>query len=381
LEELFAPASGFEARLWNAGHVLGSASVEIQAEGGRLLFSGDLGPDNKAFQASPAASQGFDHVVCETTYGDRSRENLSALDRRERLAAEVDRAIAAGGNLIIPTFALERTQELLFDLASLLRQCRLGNARVFVDSPLANRLTGVFNRHAAELEDIGSNGLGHEAIHMVEDTEASIRLNSVTGGIILAASGMCEGGRIRHHLVHNLPRSGSTILFVGYQAQGTLGRVILEGASRVRISGRDVSVRAAVRHIDGYSAHADQTELLAWISARAPISGSLFLNHGEQGALERLGELAAPLVEGRVLKPEIGERYELRPATPAKRTRTGLPNLRQAVGRDWQNDYAALAVSLKQRLLALPDNEARQAAIRQMRNVLEAQPERTNQVP
>lgn len=374
LEELFIPAPGFQARFWNAGHVLGSASIEIAAGGCRLLFSGDLGPENKSFQRGPTAGAGFDHVVCESTYGDRCREELDPTARRERLADVAARALGRGGNLVIPTFALERTQELLLDLATLLRAGRLGNTRVFVDSPLANRLTGVFSEHTEELEDLEDGGLSHPSIHMIEDTEASIRLNSVTGAIILAASGMCEGGRIRHHLLHNLPRSGSTVLFVGYQAQGTLGRVILEGASRVRISGRDVSVRADILQIEGYSAHADQAELLAWISARAPIAGSLFLDHGEQGALKCLAQLAGDTTKAKVIVPEIGERYELRPATPAKRTRTSLPDLRRVIERDWQNDYAALAVSLKQRLQALPDDDARRAVIRQIRGLLETKP-------
>lgn len=142
----------------------------------------------------------------------------------------------------------------------------------------------------------------------------------------------------------------------------------------MRISGRDVSVRADILQIEGYSAHADQAELLAWISARAPIAGSLFLDHGEQGALKCLARLAGDRTKAKVIVPEIGERYELRPATPAKRTRTGLPDLRRVIERDWQNDYAALAVSLKQRLQALPDDDARRAVIRQIRGLLETKP-------
>ena len=148
LEKWFEPAPGFRARLWNVGHILGSASIEIEAEGVHLLCSGDLGPENKAFHASPAAPSGFDDVLCEATYGDRRRERMSIAERRERLAVEISDALGAGGNLVIPAFALERTQELLLDIASLLRQRRIGAATVFVDSPLANGVTRVFSKYA-----------------------------------------------------------------------------------------------------------------------------------------------------------------------------------------------------------------------------------------
>jgi metallo-beta-lactamase family protein len=371
LEEWFEPTPGFRARLWNAGHILGSASVELEVDGVRVLCSGDLGPDNKAFHASPGGPSGFDHVLCESTYGDRRREAVSIEQRRALLAAEIGTALSAGGNLIIPAFALERTQELLLDIACLLRERRIAPATVFVDSPLANGVTRVFAQYADDLEDTGGRSpFEHPAIHYVEDTAASIRLNSVLGAIIIAASGMCEGGRIRHHLIHNLHRSESTVLFVGYQAQGSLGRVILDGARRVRISGQDVSVRARIRRIDSYSAHADQHELLAWLAARGPIGGSLFLGHGEEMALETLKNLAAPTLRHTPLVPQIGEHYELRAGKPAKRTRTGLPDLRGAIGRDWQNDYAQLASSLKHRLEAIDGDEARRLAIREIEQLL-----------
>lgn len=373
LEEWFEPAPGFRARLWNAGHILGSASVELEAEGTRVMCSGDIGPDNKAFHPDPAGPCCFDHVICESTYGDRAREKISIAERRTLLEAEINGARTRGGNLIIPSFALERTQELLLDIAMLSEAGRIGNASVFVDSPLANRATSVFARYQSELEDThGLDVFRHPAIHYVNDVTESMRLNSMSGAIILAASGMCEAGRIRHHLFHNLHRRDSTVLFVGFQAQGSLGRVILEGAKRVRISGRDVLVRAQIRSIDSYSAHADQQELLDWIGARGPIAGSLFLDHGESGASEELRRLSqsralAPVV----VVPEIGERYELPPGAPAKRIRTGRTDVQQALGRDWQNAYADLATSLKRRLEAIRDTEARQKAIDEMRRILD----------
>ena len=374
LEEWFEPAPGFRVRLWNAGHILGSASAEIEADGVRTICSGDLGPDNKAFHADPAGPCCFDHVVCESTYGDRDREPLTIADRRKLLEAEIRGAIVRGGNLVIPTFALERTQELLLDMAVLFDSGALPEIPVFIDSPLATKATQVFARHADALEDIGSvDVFRHPAFHFVEDVAQSIRLNNVSGAIIMAASGMCEAGRIRHHLVHNLHRRDSTVLFVGYQAQGSLGRVILEGAERVRISGEDVRVRAQIRRIDSYSAHADQGELLDWIAARGPIAGSLFLDHGEGGALETLRRLAQARLPGlHTVLPEIGEAYALEAGKPARRIATGRTDLGAALGRDWQNDYADFVTRLKQELARIEDAEAREKALADMRRVLES---------
>ena len=374
LEQWFEPAPGFRVRLWNAGHILGSASAEIEAGGAKVICSGDVGPDNKAFHAEPEGPCGFDHVICESTYGDRTREHIGSDERRKLLEAEIRGAIVRGGNLVIPTFALERTQELLLDMAALFDSGALPDIPVFIDSPLATKATSVFARHAEALEDLSSPDVfRHPALHFVEDVSQSIRLNNVSGAIIMAASGMCEGGRIRHHLVHNLHRRDSTVLFVGYQAQGSLGRVILEGAERVRISGEDVRVRAQIRRIDCYSAHADQSELLDWIADRAPISGTLFLDHGEQPALEALRRLAqARLGETTVTLPEIGEVYALEAGKQARRLRTGRTDLAEVVGTDWQNSYADFVTRLKRDLANIRDAKAREKAIADMRRVLDS---------
>jgi len=374
LEQWFEPAPGFRARLWNAGHILGAASVELEAGSARVMCSGDLGPDNKAFQRDPDGPSGFDHVVCEATYGDRERETVTIEQRRRLLEAEVRAAIVRGGNLIIPSFALERTQELLLDLASLMQSGAIPDTQVFVDSPLANRITGVFANYAPSLEDTGGiNIFEHSSFHFTTDVAESIRLNTISGAIILAASGMCEAGRIRHHLIHNLHRRDSTILFVGFQAQGSLGRVILEGAKTVRISGNDVRVRAQIRRLDQYSAHADQGELLDWINARGPIAGSLFLDHGEPTALETMRrKLQQRDPEQSVRLPEIGERYSLLPGKAAKRTATGSLDVQRAVGRDWQNSYADFITGLKTNLGRIRDEQRRQAAIEDMRKVLDS---------
>jgi len=375
LGEWFEPAPGFRARLWNAGHILGAVSVELEAGGVRVMCSGDIGPENKAFEPDPDGPCCFDHVICESTYGDRVRERQTLEQRRDALAQVINAARTKGGNLVIPAFALERTQELLLDIALLSRGGRIGNAMVFVDSPLANHATDVFARHLHDLEDTGGiDPFSSPAIHYVNDVAESMRLNTMSGAIIIAASGMCEAGRIRHHLFHNLARRDSTVLFVGFQAQGSLGRVILDGAERVRISGRDVLVRAAIERIDSYSAHADQSELVAWIAARGPVSGSVLLDHGESGAVDTLAALVGKGPDAPVVRvPEMGEVWELAAGSPAKRLRTGPPELAQAAkGRDWQNAYADLASSLKHRLEAIRDDAAREKAIAEMRKVLDS---------
>lgn len=372
LEHWFEPATGFRVRLWNAGHILGSASVELQAGDTRLMLSGDLGPDHKAFHPDPKAPAGFDHVVCESTYGDRVREEMTIEQRRTLLEAEIKAALTRGGNLVIPVFALERTQELLLDIASLINSGRLAHPKVFIDSPLATRATEVFARYAKELEDLGSGEVFHHpSFHYVSNAMESMGLNNLSGAIIMDASGMCEAGRIRHHLRENLPRRDSTVLFVGFQASGTLGRTILDGASRVRISGRDIAVRAQIRRIDSYSAHADQDDIVRWIANREPVGGTLFLTHGENGAIENLRRLMqGKAAASSVVAPLLGEAYALPHQQPARRIKTGNPELQQAVGRDWQNDYADFATKLKRELQQIESSSRRREALARMSEVL-----------
>ena len=367
----FEPAPGMRAKLWNAGHILGAASIELNAGDVSVLFSGDLGPINKTFQSAPAAPAGIDHVICESTYGDRDRPDIEIAARQAILAQEIKDALSRGGNLIIPVFAVERTQELLFDIATLINSGQIPNRPIFIDSPLASRATSVFAKHQGELADLGNGNIfDNSAFHYVESPAQSMNLNTMSGAVILAASGMCEGGRVRHHLIHNLARADSTILFVGFQAQGTLGRTILDGARRVRISGRDVAVRARIHRIESYSAHADHSDLLGWIAARQPIRGSLFLSHGEPGATTALRD-GCVTKDNSVLMPAIGERYRLPAGAPAQRLSTGIPEIQQAAAHDWQNDYADFAVNLKKQLQRIHDDDARRDAIRRMRHLLD----------
>lgn len=371
-ETWFEVTSGIKAKFWNAGHILGSASVELDICGIKILCSGDLGPDNKIFHPDPEAPNAIDYVICESTYGTRDREDFTISTRRDNLEKEINSAMSKGGNLIIPVFALERTQELMLDIAELYKAGRIGNVNVFIDSPLASKATKAFDENIGELEDISDPDIFKSDIfHFTDDVEMSKRLNNLKGAIIMSASGMCEAGRIRHHLRHNLPDANSTILFVGFQAGGSLGRTILDGAKHVRISGQDVLVRAEIRKIEGYSAHADQGELLAWIKERNPILGSLFLTHGEKAEIEIYRELVLKLNPGiSVLIPEIGEEYLLTKREPAKRTKTGRTDLFDSINRDWENEYADFSLGLRGDLLKIKDKTQRKKAIDAMRDTL-----------
>lgn len=356
-------APGVDIRFSDARHILGSASVEVRAGGQQLLFSGDIG--NEAAEAASLAAPegGWDHVVCESTYGDRDRARHSIDERRELLARIVEPALAKGGNLLIPAFALDRTQAVLGDLVALFSSARLRPVPVFVDSPLADRVTRTYRRFSDPRE--GASAFDDAHVRFTSSVEQSRGLNRITGAIIIAGSGMCTGGRIRHHLVRNLPRADSTVLFVGYQARGSLGSVLESGAHAVRVMGNDVRVRAKIEILDAYSAHADHQALLAWLAKRAPVTGTVFLDHGEPPALERLaadarkiGSFAAPVV------PLLGERFRLEKGAPA--SRVGEPRLgasELAGPGDWQNRYGAFVASLQERLRALPSDAARRRAL------------------
>ena len=375
----FAPAPGMRARLWNAGHVLGSCSVELElpSQGGRpvsMLFSGDLGTGTGAFHAPPAAPEGPDYVVVESTYGGRDRQELTPEERRKRLADEVRAALAAGGNLIIPVFAVERTQALLFDLRVLFDSGRLPASPVFLDSPLATRATRVFARHADSLGEAADvpTPFARPNFHMVETRDQSRQLNSIrSGAIIMAASGMCEGGRVRHHLAANLWRSESTVLLTGYQAPGTLGRLLLDGAPAVRIMGEEVRVRARIRQLDIYSGHADHAQLLAWVEGRRPIGRAVIVAHGEPQAAASLAKDIRERLTVPVLQPDLSQRLTLRHDGPVSLEGvSSVPDLAAAGARDWHNEYASLVLELGERVRHAPDEKTRRELLERIRKAL-----------
>jgi metallo-beta-lactamase family protein len=377
-------AAGVRARWWNAGHLLGSASIEVEiAEGAsaplRLLFSGDIGPNHKLLQSPAEGPDTLDFVIAESTYGDRDRQDLTADARRDMLAAEVKAAQKAGGAMLIPSFAVERTQELVTDLMKLMAAKRIPAIPIFVDSPLASKATAVFKLFAAELGDAEGlrSAFASPQLHVTESVEQSKALARFAGfHIIIAASGMCEAGRIRHHLRNWLARPQATVLLVGYQAIGTLGRIMQDGARAVRIQGDDVLVRARIRVLDSYSGHADGPELVDWLLKRRPIGGGLFLVHGEEAAIAGLkarAVAASVAPEARTIAPAIDDVYELRAS--GARLVSREPDRRIApkdVSRlDWHNDLSRLLLDIGAAVDAAADEKARQVVIRRLRRALE----------
>jgi metallo-beta-lactamase family protein len=324
-------ADGLSASFFEAGHILGSAMIRLQLEGGSaasagsrgpggrrsIVFSGDIGQWDKPIIEDPTVFTAADYVVMESTYGDRTHEDPGEVE--DLLAEAVNTTHRAGGNLLIPSFALERTQEVLYHLNRLLQANRIPHLVVFVDSPMAISVTEVFKDHPElfddamqEMMEAGHSPFSFSGLQMTRSVQQSKAINQIRGtSIIIAGSGMCTGGRIKHHLVHNIYRKESTILFVGYQAEGTLGRQILSGAREVRILGQNWRRKAYIRRISGFSAHADQPALLRWLGGLKRPPRKLFLTHGEAGAIQTLAGKIEQEKGWKPLAPEYGQRFEL----------------------------------------------------------------------
>lgn len=282
---------GVTATFNEAGHILGSSMIMVavsrNGERRTLLFSGDVGRWNKPILQDPTVFAGADYVLVESTYGDRLHDGFETISGK--LTELINSTVKAGGNIVVPSFALERSQEVLYYLNKLLIEDQIPHLVVFVDSPMAVRVINVFEHHP-ELFDEEMTELIREkkspfdfpGLTMVRTVEESKAINNITGSVmIIAGSGMCTGGRIKHHLLRNVSRRESTILFVGYQAIGTLGRQIVDGAKIVRILGQKHPVRARVAKIPGFSAHADRNELFRWLSSLERPPRCLFVTHGE----------------------------------------------------------------------------------------------------
>lgn len=373
---------GCRFRLWDAGHLLGSASVELEftsvGETIRVLFSGDIGPRHKLFESAPEAPEGFDYLICESTYGDRERENASPDARRRQLRQIVNQAYHPNGVLLIPSFAVERTQELLADLNTLMDANELQRIPIIIDSPLASRATSVFKRHARSLSngDLLLRALNEKNVRFTESVEQSKAIDLIRGfHIVIAASGMCEAGRIRHRLKNWLWHDEATILLVGFQAAGTLGRILQDGAHAVKIQGEQIAVRATIKSLDAYSGHADAAELEDWIEARLPIRKGLFLVHGEPAAI---GQLSSRLSKHRsvpvVLQPKLDSAYRLtRDGAVVAGANISPPRLRaEEVGHfDWHNDYQSLVLDLDEELRQAADEKRRAIILRRVRKALQ----------
>ncbi len=311
-------APGVRATFLDAGHILGSASVHLDvAEDGRrrtVLFSGDLGNSGRPLLRDPAPHPKVDAIVMETTYGDRLHKPLAP--SVEELYTAILDTFGRGGNVVIPSFALERAQEILFYLRAGVDSGRLPRSmQVYLDSPMAISATAIFEHHpecydaeTAKLFQEGHDPMGVPGLHFTRETADSMALNHIHGGaVIMAGSGMCTGGRVRHHLKHNLWRAESSVVFVGYAAAGTLARHIIDGAPQVTLFGEHVPVRARVYTINGFSAHADQAELLAW-QQQSGGSERTFLVHGEPATMR---SFAGRLANTRVEMPKPHQEFEL----------------------------------------------------------------------
>ena len=311
-------AEGIGVTFYDAGHILGSAAVAMDLrenrQNRRVLFSGDIGYSGRAIVRDPAPPPEADVVVMETTYGDRQHKELAP--SVAELYQVIHSTLARGGNVLVPSFALERAQEMLYHLREGIEAGALPeNMQVFLDSPMAISATQIFRRHpecfdeeAFQVFRSGQDPFALPGLHFTRETAESMAINSFRGGaVIIAGSGMCTGGRIRHHLKHNLWREEASVVFVGYAAQGTPARRIIDGEKTVRILGDEISVRARIHTIGGFSAHADQKELLAW-HRQTGRPATTFLVHGEEKTMKTFAGL---LSGARVVMPDLHQVYEV----------------------------------------------------------------------
>jgi metallo-beta-lactamase family protein len=299
--EVIQMGSGVKAIFRDAGHVLGSSMirVEVSQDGERrtIVFSGDVGRWDRPILRDPAVFDEVDYFLVESTYGNKVHEAVT--DIGSNLSEIINSTHKAGGNIVVPSFALERSQEVLYYMNQLLIENRIPHLLVFLDSPMAINITEVFKRHS-ELFDEEMTALfrnkrspfGFSNLIMTQSTDESKAINHISGTVmIIAGSGMCTGGRVKHHLVANISRQESTILFVGYQAIGTLGRQIIDGAKKVRILGQYYPVNARIEQIHGFSSHADRNELIKWLSRPKIAPRRVFVVHGERESAKQFGNI------------------------------------------------------------------------------------------
>jgi len=291
---------GIEATFYDAGHVLGSSMIKVRiqknGEERTILFSGDIGRRNKPILQDPTRFKEADYILVESTYGNRLLDKPG--DMTGALASAINYTVKAGGNIVIPSFALERAQELLYYLNECLMEDSIPHLMVFIDSPMAINITEVFDHHPklfdeemVELIRERKSPFDLPGLTLIRSVEESKAINHLKGSaIIIAGSGMCTGGRIKYHLINNIDRPESTILFVGYQAIGTLGRQIVDGAKKVRILGRHYPVKANIVQLNGFSAHADRDQLLGWLSGIEKPPRQVFVVHGEEDSAQEFAK-------------------------------------------------------------------------------------------
>ena len=319
--DVFSISPEFSVRPHDAGHILGSSWLELTiTENGKqtlVVFSGDVGRYDQPILKDPESPARADFLLCESTYGDRDHSTGSVPDA---LADVINRVAKRGGAIVVPAFAVGRTQTLMYYLRELLEQKRIPALPVYVDSPMAINVTGIYVKHKedhdadfVQQEEQGNRDpLNVQNVHMTRAVEDSKKINEVVGPcIIISASGMATGGRILHHLAHRLPDSRSAVLLVGYEAEGTGGRALADGAQYLRIHGQEVPVRAEIVKIDQLSAHAGRDELLRWLSGISVPPRQTFLVHGEPNALESFHGAVTSKFNWPVTVPEYLQSFDL----------------------------------------------------------------------
>jgi metallo-beta-lactamase family protein len=318
--EWFNPAGPVFCRYHDAGHLLGSAQVEMELRRGdaplRLLFSGDVGRYRAPLYHDPAPPPECDYLICESTYGNRDHPAESIFDQ---LAAVVDETIRRGGIMLVASFAVGRAQQLIYLLRVLTMQGRIPELPIFLDSPMAISATHIYTDHAAdhdlsELQLAGSeNVLSARSVHLARTEAESKRINSVRGpAVVIASSGMMIGGRILHHLKQRLPDEQNIVVLGGFASEGTRARSLKDGAPFIRIHGRDVPVRAQVRELPSLSGHADRSELRRWLEPLRP-PRQVFITHGEKQSADDFAEQLRSARGWNVTVPRLGETFELEP--------------------------------------------------------------------
>ena len=362
--EVIQVAEGVAVRFTDVGHLLGSACIEIWlSEGGerrKIVFSGDVGNVNQPLLRDPQTVSGADYVVCESTYGDRLHEKVRT-DYVTELARVIQRVFDRGGNVVIPSFAVGRTQEMLYFIREIKERGLVtghDGFRVYVDSPLAVEATSVFlqcdtsflDDEARAILARGVNPLAFDGLEVSVSVDESRAINENTEPkVIISASGMCDAGRIRHHLKHNLWRRECLVLFVGYQAEGTLGRLLADGVDSVKLFGETIAVRAEIAVLPGVSGHADRDGLLSWLRGfgeKPP--AQVFINHGDDAVSAKFAETVRSELGYEAMAPYSGTVYDLKAGAFVKITE-GVPVERESAKR---NKFFANLVKAAERLLA-----------------------------
>ena len=353
-DEMFSPAPGISVRFQDAGHILGAAMVELFVEENgetvKLVFSGDIGRPNQLLMKDPSSVHQADYLFMESTYGNRNHKGEQ--ESLEELAEAISYSYRNGEKVVIPAFAVERTQEILYSLHLLMREGKLPkDMPVYLDSPLAIKATEIFRRFKSYLDRetqillrAGEDPLLLPNLKMSTSTADSIRINETQEpAIVISASGMCNAGRIKHHLRHNLWRPGASVVFVGFQAEGTPGRKIVDGAKKIRIFNEDIAVAARVFTINGFSAHAGQDQLLDWLKDFQTRDMQVFLVHGELSAQEHLASLIRDKFGLSVTIPEYLEDILLKPGRK-------FEAIKVPVAAEVQTNLSPLLADLKSKL-------------------------------